>query len=311
MPLAAILLFAACRKDESATQAVTVNSVNSDVLLPLPCHAVAFASDYPVVPGEVPPFRFSKTQYADGRIRSISMSSRRFPNYPTFPKQAVELSGNLSYATNTGFFKGTREVWEYYLANGVGARRLISKRDLSYRFDFTPEGFCNKVSGPDEGGSVVLSVNYDADSHQISFIGVSENADLSAGAAFFYPSFDQYGNVLRYDQVYSRWGSILSYTYDYSKPRGSKNYNYIPSQNWISSEFNLLEVMQWVPQAMHQRKGVSVTFYPYETSTYPFNTGKGVTQSQTYSNFKFDARGNQTYLTYGDNVAQRTTWVCQ
>ena len=310
--IAATLLFTACQKDQSVVVGENRSqTVHSDVLLPLPCHSTSFVSDYPVVPGQVPPFRFTKGLYPDGRVKTMTMLSRVYPIHPVYKKQAVELMGTFTYATNTAFFKGTREVWEYYMADGGSARRSISKKDLSYQFDFTPQGYCRKISSPDYTNPEVLFVNYDSDPRQISFINVTENADLNAGPALFYPQFDQYGNVSRYDQVYNRWGSVLSYTYDYSIPRGPTNYSFIPSQNWISQEFSLLEVMQWVPQAKHQRKGVLVKFFPYITTTYPFNTGQEVTQGQVYKHYGFDAKGNHVYLTYADNIPQRTTWVCK
>ncbi|HTF31887.1 MAG TPA: hypothetical protein VK625_23680 [Flavitalea sp.] len=39
--------------------------------------------------------------------------------------------------------------------------------------------------------------------------------------------------------------------------------------------------------------------------------GTKVTQSQVYKNYVFDAKENQTSLTYGDNLPQKTTWYCK
>lgn len=308
-----IVLFASCQKDLSPKEEfVNGEIVSSDALTPLPCHTTAFISNYPVKAGEVPPFRFSKTLYVDSRVKTINMLSRVYPIHSQYKKHAVELIGTFSYGPGVAYLKGTSQVWEYYkTSTGAGAKRSISKKNVSYKFYFTAAGYSKKVTAVASAEREVLAVYFDSDPQLVSGIYLPEDPIKLEGAAYYYPIYDKYNNLLSYDLPYNRWASRLSYTYDYTIPRNGKNYSFIPSQNLISQEYSLLEVMQWLPQSNHQRKSVSGIFFPYKKSTYPFNTGQKVVQTQYYFNYKFDSRKNQISLTYADNVLQKTTWFCE
>ncbi len=309
-----VIVFASCQKDLSKKETVAAATVASDVLYPLPYHSTSFKSDYPIVPGEVPPFQFTKTLYPDTRVKTINMLSRVDPIYPGYKKQAVELNGTFTYATNTAYLKGTSEVWEYYkTAAGAAARKSISKNVVNWRFYFNDQGYCNQINYVNETPGAywpeLLGVYYPTGSaNYIGGIYVytrNPNAigDYDSGV-YYQPVADQYGNIVSFttpaDGYNKGKNSYVTYTYDYNIPRGSKNYSYIPSQNLISQEYSLLEVMQWIPQPTHQRKAVAGVFY--------LPNGSKITQSQTYNNYRFDAHGNEISVTYGDNIPQKTTW---
>jgi hypothetical protein len=314
----AIIFLASCQKDllpdETSSQSLTVSS---DAVAPLPCNTTAFSSNYAAVAGQVPPFKFSKTLYSSGRVKTINMLSRVFPIHTVYKKYAYELIGTFTYfTTNAVRFVGTRETWEYYKTSATtGSRQSLAKTPVKYLFKFNESGYCYSIIN-EASNKEVLNITYDDGlnggvRNAVTFIFVGEDATAEEGGKFYYPSNDQYGNNISYDLPYNRWSSRITYTYDYTIPRGSKKYSFIPTQNLISQEYSLLEVMQWLPQPSHQRKTVSGIFYPYKKSTYPFNTGQKVVQSQTYKNYKFDVKGNQTSLTYADNVLQKTTWICK
>ena len=310
------LLFLSCQK--KVTNPASEDQFNgattaSNVLLPLPCHSINFITDNPIKAGEVPPFRFTKTLWPDTRVKTINMLSRRFPIYPGYQKHAVELTGKFTYATNQATFKGNSVIWEYYrAANGSAGKRQLSNRPIHWFFAINQYGYCDYVEdrnlvGP--GGESPLDyrsldIYYDPFNPQkiktISVLRYRENFNESA---YFYPNHDQYGNIVSFNLPDHPTHSSTTYAYDYTIPRGTKNYSFIPSQNLISEEYNLLEVMQWLPQSTHQRKAVAGVFF--------LPNGTKVTQSQIYKNYQFDAQGNQTSVTYGDNVPQRTTWYCK
>jgi hypothetical protein len=307
------LIVAGCQKNLSKKESSLVSAsatVSSDALLPLPCHSTSFISDYPVQEGSVPPFRFTKTLYPDTRVKEINMVTRKYPIYAAYLNHSIELNGTFSYSTERAYLKGTEKTWEHYFyGNGV-TKKLISTKNVNLKFYITPQGYCTKVTdldratGPAESQEVrVLSVNFNdcCDPSKVTSIV------LEGGVRYWYPVYDQYGNVTTYQAPFSQSAPYLTYTYDYSKPCGTKNYSFIPSQNWFSQEYSLLEVMQWLPQSNHQRKTVAATFYPFATTN---NPGQKIVQSQTYNNFQFDSKGNLTSVTYGDNVPQRTTWYC-
>jgi len=312
-----LLLFTACKKDISVQDdSINANAIASDALSPLSCHSTEFISDHPVVGGKVPPFKFTKTLYADTRVKTIDMTSRVFPIHQFYQSHSVQLKGQFTYGPNRAYLKGTSETFAHYKYPDGTVKKSIAKKNINLKFYFTPEGYCRKITdlnrsqGPAENQEpIILDIAFTSP-QIIAIIGVLESPEVEAGV-LYYPRYDQYGNILTFDRPYNRWASFLTYTYDYSKPRGTKNYSFIPSQNWISQEYSLLEVMQWLPQSNHQRKSVSASFYPYTTPTYPFNTGQKIVQSQVYKNYQFDAKGNQTSVTYGDNIPQRTTWFCK
>lgn len=301
-----LLLFSACQKDFSSAGESTSLAISSDALTPLPCHSISFKIDKPDVPGEVPTFRFTKTLYPDTRVKTINMLSRVNPIYPGYKKQAVELIGTFTYEPNTAYLKGTKQVWEYYkTASGVGARRSISKSDVNLRFYFTDAGYCDYIAYTNEPGVLgPLEIYYPTGTKNIVGIYVYGRGYDNFIKYEVVP--DQFGNITRFTNEYgvnAGKNSSVTYTYDYNIPRGSKNYSFIPSQNLISQEYSLLEVMQWVPQETHQRKGVSGIFY--------LTNGTKIEQKQVYKNYKFDSKGNQVSLTYGDNVLQKTAWFCK
>ena len=309
-----LLLFASCQKQVSTSKALQAETLASDALLPLSCHSISFATDYPIRPGEVPPYRFSKTLYPDTRVKTISMLSRVNPIYPGYQKRAVELNGTFTYASATAYLKGTSEVWEYYkTATGAGARRSVSKKSINWRLYFTEYGYCHYITNlsdiPNQPAAALLEVYYPTDRpNLIAAVNVYDKAPGNYDSAIYYNvTADQYGNILSFVSCTNCYNqgknSYPTYTYDYNIPRGSKNYSFIPSQNLLSQAYSLLEVMQWVPPSTHQRKTVAGVFF--------LPNGSKVTQSQTYNNYKFDAIGNEISLTYGDNVLQKTTWYCK
>ena len=311
--LSALLIFSSCQKlDKEESKSGDV--VSSNALAPLPCHSTSFVTNYPTNAGSIPPFKFTKTLYADTRVKTINMLSRNVPVYAAYKPQACEIIGTFTYATNTAYFKGTKEIWEYYkTSTGAPAKKSISKKTVSWKFGINPNtGFCEYIFDELYRGEIV-AISYDyTNPKMLTNIYLPEHPDRGpSGAILYYATNDKYGNVTTYYFPYNRWVSYPSYTYDYNIPRGSKNYSYVPSQNLICQEFSLLEVMQWLPQSTHQRKTTSGTFYPYPTSTYPFNTGTKIVQSQTYYNQLFDAKGNMTSYTYADRVIQKTTWFCK
>ena len=306
--LSLVLLLSSCQKDLTSKDEVITAVVASDANSPLKSHTLTFTSDYPVKPGEVPPFSFTKTQYSDARIKTIRMLSRKNPIHPEFKKEAVELIGTFTYAPNTigyypdaphlAYLNGTSEVWEYYKTPaGVGTRKSISKKNVNFRFFITPEGYCMAIEDLTSGtAETVLQVGYNPDRpHVIDIINVP-------ASTLYYPNYDQYGNVTGFHFPYGEPQSYLHISYDYSSPRGNKNFSFIPSQNLISQEFSLLEVMQWVPQPTHARKSAGGIFKV---------NGVKVYQDQVYKNYMFDVNGNQKSLTYGDNILQKTSWHVQ
>lgn len=304
------LLFASCQKNLSEKDAALSITVASDALLPLPCHSTSFVTDYPVVAGAVPPFTFTKTLYSDTRVKTIYMVTRKNPIHQFFNRESIELSGQFSYGPNRAYLKGTKKIWSHYnYGNGV-MKKLLETKNVNLKFYFTPEGICERVTDLNYNTTPAIEdAEYTAfyigweNKKMVGFYVKPDPGDPFV-TNFYYPIYDQYGNVLTYDIHPNSGVPNLTYTYDYTKPRGTKNYSYIPSQNWFSQEYSLLEVMQWLPQSNHQRKSVSVAFW------LP-NTTERVVQSQVYKNYQFDARGNQTSVTYGDNVPQKTTWYCK
>lgn len=312
----AIFVFSACQKDLSVKDgAITGEVIGSDALSPLPCHSTSFVTNYAVKPGEVPPFRFTKTLYSDSRVKSINMLSRANPIHSAYKKQAYELIGTFSYSYRKAKFVGTEELWEYYkTSTGAGARKSVSKKKWEYEFEFEENGYCFVVYGVD-GPNMwnyheLLYIMYNRENPAaIDFVKVTENPYVTPDK-YYAGINDSYGNLLSFEGS-EHWGgpesrfySRPSFTYDYTIPATNKRYNYVPTQNLISRHYSLLEVMQWLPPSKHQRKTAAGIFYPY-------NNGYKVVQSQVYKNQKFDSKGNLLSYTYADNVLQKTTWFCK
>jgi hypothetical protein len=302
------ILFASCQKNLSVKEDAKSLTVSADALLPLPCHSTSFVSEYPIVVGMVPPFTFTKTLYSDTRVNSIKMHSRKNPIHQWFNRESLELSGQFSYGPNRAYLKGTTKTWLYYnFGNGV-MKKLMSTKPVDLLFLFNDQGYCTSVQDQTivpGSYSQVLYISYSYfDPQRVDQVKIIPNPLDQAENINYWPVYDQYGNVLTYDATFNYRVPNLTYTYDYTKPRGTKNFSYIPSQNWFSQEYSLLEVMQWLPQSKHQRKSVAATFW------LP-NTNDKIVQSQVYKNYQFDAKGNMTSVTYGDNIPQRTTWYCK
>jgi hypothetical protein len=321
--LCVALFFISCQKTLTTETDVTTATLASNANSPLKSHTLTFTSNYPVKAGEVPPFSFTKTVYPDHRVKTIRMLSRKNPIYPGFAKQALELIGTFTYAANPNspppddpaalphlaFLKGTMETWDYYkAANGSAAKRSLGKKVVNWKFYFNDQGICLSVEdiNPPLPEGVKTTFQWTPDYAWIN--DIYDDAGHFSVRKFGFINSDQYSNITGFTNGYE--GAIthpgesnFTITYDYSAPAGSKNYSYIPTQNLICPEFSLMEVMQWVPKATYQRKTASGKFM--------LPNGTIVTQSQVYKNYKFDANGNQTSLTYGDNVIQKTTWDVQ
>ena len=304
------VLFTACQKDLSVKEdAVNGETVSNDALYPLPCHSTSFVTAYPIKPGEVPPFRFTKTLYADTRVKTINMLSRVNSKHWMLKQQAYELNGRFTYSINMAHFTGTRETWEYYTTpSGTAGQRSVGKIPVSYTFQFDSGGHCVWVK---TNGETSLTIEYDYSGTPKAIKGIEVYAN--GGIYRSYTAIrDSFGNVLTYRSSVpdDKYSSTVIYSYDYKQPAIGKTFNYVPSQNLISQEFSILEAMQWVPSvATHVRKTVSGVFFPQSTPGWPSNYK--IIQTQTYKNHQFDSKGNLLSYTYADNVLQKTTWYCK
>lgn len=310
------IVFASCQKNLSEKESSLSATVSSDALQPLPCHSTSFVTEHAALPGKVPPFKYVKTLYSDTRIKTINMLSRANPIYSTFKPQAWELTGTFTYAKNTAYFNGTKQLWEYYKTpTGAAAKKSIVKKNVSLKFDFynaemgTEEaqeaGTCYAVTNLLENKNALRTFLY-------PHIKVGEGSDEPV--LDFQVNYIS-GDLLTIEAAAQDNITPLAYkdrmklTFNYKQ--GSWNepirQSYQPTQNWISLEYTLLEVMQWLPSGykpFQERTSVSVEFYPY-------NTAHKVVQSQVYKNHQYDAKRNLLSYTYGDNVKQKTTWYCK
>lgn len=317
--MALILVFAllGCQKqiDSKSTEMVTATEVssNASALQPLKYHATSFTTNYPTVPGGVPPFRFAKTLYGDTRVKTINMLSRALPNYSTFKNQAFETIGTFTYSPNAARFTGTVETWEYFkTAAGAAGRKSIKKQNVTINFGFNSLGLCSSAVNSTTKDYTTYRYNNDDEfpkpPYVLSFVDVGNN---SRTQHLYYMRHDDIGNITIYDSPYGVQSMIII-TYDYTKSINSSVY--IPTQYAISFEHNLVEVMQWLPRAKNQRKSVSIKFDKrgwdvancWEPPC-PVNPNE-VTQSQKYLNQKYDANGNLISYTYGDGVLQKISW---
>lgn len=139
--LSAFFLFISCqKKTDVPADSGSVNGgvvVSENGLYPFPCHTTTFVTNYPTLPGKVPPFRFTKTLYPSGRVKTINMLSRANPIHSAFKPQAWEVLGTFTYYSNKAVFKGTKQLWEYYKTSpGTAGKRSILKRNVSLTFQF-------------------------------------------------------------------------------------------------------------------------------------------------------------------------------
>lgn len=279
-----------------------------------PCHSTTFVTNYPIQAGKVPPFKFTKTHYASGRVKTINMLSRAHPIHSVYKPQAWEVIGAFTYnLKNEAYFVGTKQLWEYYKTpTGAAAKRSIVKKNMKLRFAFLAErnyaagaGSCNIVYNELANNDIVLWI-----SPLYAECVVGESSDEPA-MTWYSSNEDNFGlqnfqtNVDPRSPDYYKLKKKINIVYEGTS--STKRMSYQPTQNWISLEFSLLEVMGWLPTNLFPngiRRSVAVEFYPYANST-------RVVQSQLYRNHKYDAKGNLISYTYADNVLQKTTWLCK
>lgn len=313
-------MFASCQKkidvpaDSGSINGDLVTSENA--LYPEPCHSLSFSTNYPIVAGKTPPFRFTKTQYASGRIKTINMLSRANPNHVAFKQQAWEVIGTFTYWSDKARLVGTKQLWEYYkTATGTAARRSIVKRNIDLTFAFglgepydgTIEGEVKSVFNNVEGKQALRMLRNGA-VHNPFEIEVLQGSDEPENYFEAWHEWDGTQDVTIGSNS-SSWALRKLIRIKYSpNPRFVEGYRaYQPTQNWISLEYTLCEVMGWVGwhglDGGDERSSVEVSFHPY-------NTAYKVVQSQVYKNHRY-AGANLLSYTYGDNVLQKTTWLCK
>jgi hypothetical protein len=303
--IALFFLFLGCKKSvEPSLERQPSLTVSSDALVPLPCHSTAFSTAYATSPGKVPPFYFTKTLYADTRVKTIQLFSRANPNFnhPMYGNWAYELKGSFSYSTNAAKFVGTKETWEYFkTSTGVAGKRSLGKLSVTYNFVFNAAGLCTSVS---LGTWRVLKLNYTNPGlpNTLSSMIYSPNSEETWPITV---TIDSKGNPTKIINENNVYVPYVTYKYDYS--RAGDRYNYQPSQYGVNFEYSLLEVMQWVPLGKNPRSGVAVSFIGVDANESLYR----VTQSQIYKNMKYDSKRNLVSYTYGDNVLQKTTWYCK
>jgi hypothetical protein len=312
-----VAALASCQKslDAEPDPAIT-KLISNDAMVTLPCYSTSFVTNYPVLPGKVPPFRFTKTLYADSRVKTINVLSRANPIHSKYKPQAYEIVGTFSYGTNSATLVGTTQLWEYFTtSSGAAGRKLISKKGLSWTFTFHSNGYCSGIKDNYRSGDpyfATLNIIYVGNTKAIQYI---QNIDGTGDMELLN---DRYGNPLAYVPTWYSlcFASRVNYKYDYTKPTTGKRYSYIPTQNWFGQRYSMAEIMQWIPQSTHQRISVAAEFYPYPIANSdccgsPCLPGPKVLQTQYYKNHKFDLKGNLISYTYADNVLQKTTWFCK
>ncbi len=329
----ACLLFASCQKKiDIPADSGSINGdfvENNNGVFVEPCHSTSFVTNYPVQAGKVPPFRFTKTHYASGRVKTFNMLSRANPIHPSFKPQAWEVIGTFTYdGKNKAFLKGTKQLWEYYKNSaGAAARKSIMKKDINLTFTF---GLGEPYDGTEIGEvtqvynniqrATALRLNHNASVGYPFVIQVLSGSD-EPDNYFEVWSSEFYGERqpgLRISSIntergtQSSWSLRKTITFKFKQDRSETNVNrvYQPTQNWISLEYTICEIMGWVGFGLDgigsgsERTSVEVRFYPYSTSYL-------AVQSQHYRNHKYDGRGNLLSYTYSDGVLQKTSWVCK
>lgn len=291
---------------------------SENALYPEPCHSLSFSTNYPTAAGKTPPFRFTKTQYASGRIKTINMLSRANPNHPAYKQQAWEVIGTFTYWSDKARLVGTKQLWEYYkTATGIAARKSIVKKNINLTFAF---GLGEPYDGTIEGkvksvfnnvqGKQALRMLRNGSVHNPFEIEVLEGSDEPEN---FFEAWHEWDEV-PYPEVTissssSSWAlkKVLRLNFNQNPNVNGDFRAYQPTQNWISLEYTLCEVMGWIGwhglDGGFERSSVAVEFHPY-------NTSYKVVQSQLYKNHRYAGLNLLSY-TYGDNILQKTTWICK
>lgn len=312
--LITILLLTACQKKiDIRAESISGDAiVSANALYPFACHATSFTTNYSLQAGKVPPFKFTKTQYASGRIKTISMLSRANPNHPNFKQQAWEVIGSFTYYSNKAVLTGTKQLWEYYkTSTGAAAKKSIIKKNINLTFDFwtdasyaAPVGYVNTVTNNIEKNRALRigiwwpSINVGVGSDEPESEWQSYWETYTGKVELFTADVD--GNRPAYAQRKS-----ITYGISAANDDGKqRNVSYQPTQNWVSLEYTICEAMGWVWFTTGERTNVAVSFYPYGTSY-------KVVQSQNYKNHKYDAKGNLLSYTYADGILQKNTWICK
>lgn len=289
-----LILTISCRKNlNSDPDASITSSISSNALAPLKYHAISFTTGYPLLPGKVPPFTFTKTLYSDTRVKTLYMKSRFDANTASSTNQYYVWNYTFTYGTSSAKAKGTRKL--YNAKTGLLVRTF--QDDLS--FTFNSLGICTKITR--QGNAEPLYYLLANSSVEMVF-----NTELYGFVGYK----DSRGNVARYEGAWmSGYGNFITYTYDLSvAPKGSVFYQ--PTQYALDHWYSLLEVMQWAPAKMRNpRKSVTLAIsspIPGEIEGYP--TPHHIYQGQKYLNHRYDVNGNLTSYTYGDGVLQKITW---
>lgn len=305
--LLATLLFS-CQKKIDAPTSINGEVVTSDALAPLPCHTTSFATNYPNVAGQNPPFKFTKTQYSDGRINSVKMITRYYPKLSYWERwwsaAFYEWDYKFTYSYRKATMTGTRK-W-YFIRKGTTTKLLQETLVYPFQFTFNAAGFVTAVDMNTNGKlHRKLTLVYSADGKILKEINGAmryENQGLD-----YQVYSDSRGNITQIVEKnnYFNLPAYVKYTYNYTT-NANKKYFYSPTQYAVDQYFNLLEVMQWIPPSKNERKTVVMASPNFALSPY-----QNTVQGQSYLNHKYDATGNLLSYTYKDNVLQKTTWICK
>jgi hypothetical protein len=286
--------------------------IPTDTLTTRSCDSIVFATDYPVQPGKVPPFSFTKTLYPDSTVKTIRMIARALPDYNhnmySYGLMAYETIGTFTYSPNAAKFTGTTEIWEYYTTStGATGRKSYEKKNRDFDFSLNASGYCTLIT---ERDSLILELKYDNPGLPNTLSSLTKYYPQDEHYEEFKFDIDSIGNPLKIGSENPYYPSI-SFDYDYS--RSGDHYNYSPTQYAVCQEYSLLEVMQWVPTSKNPRKSVAVHFLGVDSSGNSESSGDlyVVTQVQNYKNHVYDTDKNLVSYTYDDNVLQKTTWFCK
>ncbi len=336
---AALLLLSSCKKDIKAPESINAETISSEgAIVTDPCHATAFSTNYATVAGKFPPFKFTKTQYASGKIKTINMISRANPNHSAFKQQAWEVIGTFTYFSNKAQLKGTKQLWEYSKSStGAAIKKSILKKNIDLTFSFGTQPY-NDYGGTMDGtaynkvyevrnnleGKLALRMkrnSYSTWEEGTLFIEVlagSDEPDNYFEATAKYPDGNLSSITITSHNVTQRampksWGLRKTITFKYNpsyyfEPERQRFYQ--PTQNWISMEYNLCEVMNWIGFGGLDGSGYGGERNFVEVKFYPYNTSSLSVQSQVYKNHRYGGNNLLSY-TYGDNVLQKSTWICK
>lgn len=299
------VLFLSCQKETIEKSTLSGEVIESNGLLPLPCHAISFVTNYPIVAGKVPPFTFTKTQYSDGRIKTVNWIHRLYPNSSYYKPEYMVYKATITYGTNKAFISATSE---YYRLDSYGSTPYsIGKRTFTVNFNSNGHAI-SLVSSIGQAlisfgysGKKMISMHIGPPSWEIGEAGYDVNMLVTT---------DSYGNITKLKSEKRSNGRIVELNYSYNYGISGKNYLYQPSQYVISPWYSFLELMEWVPKSIHERKSVGFKI-DADFSSYSSTNKFILQQGQSYYNNKYDASGNLLSYTYADNVLQRTTWVCK